>query len=78
MISIWAIILFTLSLNIWVWCFPTSFIKLMMLGKNAKVETPLPWLKDVWKVIENPHYIWAPRVIFGVGLIISIVAYIVI
>jgi hypothetical protein len=50
----------------------------MMLGKNAKVETPLPWLKDVWKVIENPHYIWAPRVIFGVGLIISIVAYIVI
>jgi hypothetical protein len=45
----------------------------MKFGKNAKIETPLPWLKDVWKVIENPHYIWAPRIVFGIGLIISII-----
>jgi hypothetical protein len=49
----------------------------MKFGKDAKVETPFPLLKNVWKVIEHPYYIWVPRIIFGIALTISlVVAYI--
>lgn len=73
MISIWVIIVLMLILNIWVWFFPVSFIHFLKIGKNAKVETPFPWLKELWNVIEHPLYMCIPRTIFSIGLVISII-----
>jgi hypothetical protein len=51
----------------------------MKFGKNSKLEMSIPSLKNIWIVIEHPYYIWAPRIIFGIALIISVVvAYLVI
>jgi hypothetical protein len=73
MISIWIIILLMLALNMWVWFFSTSFINFIKFGKGAKVEISIPSLKEIWIVIEHPLYVWIPRVIFSIGLLISII-----
>ena len=60
-------------LNIWVWFFANSFIHYLKIGKNAKIETLIPSQKEVWKLIENPHYIWYPRIVFGAALFVMLV-----
>jgi hypothetical protein len=60
------------ALNLWVWLFPEAFIKYLRLGKNSRYMG-MPLQKEIWHVIENPQYIWLPRVIFGLALVITIV-----
>jgi len=73
MLPIYALVLIMLLLNIWVWFFPKTFIKYINLGKGAKIESVIPSLKEIWEHVDHPIYIWFPRFIFSIGLMISIV-----
>ncbi len=76
MIVLYLVILFIFLLNIWVWFFPNIFKQFIKLGEGAIIEKAIPSLKEVWKIIENPHYIWLPRIIFGlVFILILVMAY---
>jgi len=72
MVPAYAIVLLMLLLNIWVWLFPSIFIKFMKLGKGAKIESVFPTQKRVWKFVDHSTYIWFPRFIFSISFIVSI------
>ncbi len=72
MVPVYAIVLLMLLLNIWVWFFPSAFIKFIKIGKGAKIESIFPTQKSVWKFVDLPTYIWFPRFIFSISFIVSI------
>jgi hypothetical protein len=61
-----------LVLNLWVWFFPDTFINFLKLGKNPRLME-LPLQKELWHFIESPTYIWWPRIIFSLALLIVLI-----
>ena len=60
-----------LVINYWVWFKPTSFVKFIKTAKKARFEQ-LPSQEIKWRFIENPYYIWFPRIIFTIVLFVFI------
>jgi hypothetical protein len=62
----------TVTLNVWVWLLHNSFIKYLRLAKNPNLMR-LPLQKELWEFIESPGYIWLPRIIFSLALIVVLI-----
>jgi len=65
------ILLIVLTLNIWVWFFGKSFINFFMTAEKSPLEQ-LPQQKEKWKIINLPQFIWYPRVVMAITLILVI------
>jgi len=65
------ILLIVLTLNIWVWFFGKSFINFFKTAEKSLFEQ-LPLQKDKWKIINLPRFIWYPRVVMVITLILVI------
>jgi hypothetical protein len=65
------ILLIVLTLNIWVWFFGKSFTNLFKTAEKSSLEK-LPYQKEKWKIINLPQFIWYPRVVMAITLILVI------
>lgn len=63
-----AVAIIVITINIVLWFFPHWYIEYMKLAKKSRVSD---WMFQgaLWKMIENPGYIWFPRAVFGVAFI---------
>ncbi len=59
--------IFVVILNYWVWFKPNSFLGYIRIAKHSQISRS-PWMKDIWILIDNPHYIWLARIIFSILL----------
>jgi hypothetical protein len=57
-------------LNIWVWFFPRLFIDYLKWARRSNDVELLNIQKVLWSFIGSPNYIWMPRFIFTIALII--------
>jgi len=72
---VFGLLTLTLFLNVWVWFLPNSFLDYLKLAKDSMVSN-WPSQRELWKLLENPRYIWLPRIVFGLALIvITLTAY---
>jgi hypothetical protein len=65
------ILLIVLTLNIWVWFFGKSFIHFFITAEKSPLEK-LPSQKEKWKVINHPQFIWYPRIMMTITLILVV------
>lgn len=66
------ILIIVLALNIWVWFFGSSFINFFRIAEKSPIEQ-LPMQKEKWKIINHPRFIWYPRIVMAITLILVIV-----
>lgn len=59
------------ALNVVLWFFPLHFVNYMKTAQKSKIA-PAALKEIVLRVLETPGYIWMPRIIFGIGLIVFI------
>jgi hypothetical protein len=65
------ILLIVLILNIWIWFFGKSFKTLFKIAEQSPLEN-LPLQKEKWKIINHPQFIWYPRIVMVIVLILII------
>jgi hypothetical protein len=57
--------------NVVLWFFPLHFINYMKTAEKSRIA-PTALKTMVLKILDTPSYIWLPRIIFGIALIVFI------
>jgi hypothetical protein len=60
-----------ISLNLWVWFWPKSYIAYMKGVEKSKLA-PASQKEFLLKYLQSPGFIWGPRAVFGVALLVLI------
>jgi hypothetical protein len=58
-----------LLLNLWVWLLPRTYVEFIKIAKRSKLAA-MPPHAALWRFIESPNYIWFPRIVFCLALIV--------
>jgi hypothetical protein len=65
------LLLIVITLNIFVWFFGNSFLNLFKHVENSPWER-MPSQKEKWDFINYPKFIWYPRIVMFITLVVVI------
>lgn len=63
--------LIVIAINYWVWFNPKSFMNFMIIAKKSPFEQSRGQ-RAKWEIIEDPKFIWFPRFIILLVLLVLI------